>query len=175
MSNDVEFPIFQNQLYDLFGEPNPGQFASDYLRSLDFTEFAGPFAHVLDYEGNNWGHKIYACYIMEDPLRNAFRLIVQRGLASELKTYDGCWNIRHMKGGGALSVHSWGLAVDFNAVENPFGGPVNFSDEFIRCFADSGFESGSLWRTKDGMHFQICWTQDWRTNYSPRGPVVWGG
>jgi hypothetical protein len=165
-------PIFQSDLYDIFGTPNEGQFADDYLRTLDFSEFTDAFSHVLDYEGNPWGHRIYANYIMEEPLRKAFSLIVERGLASELHTYDGCFNIRRMKSGSSLSVHSWGLAVDFNAAENPFGGSVNFSDAFIRCFADAGFEAGALWRTKDGMHFQLPWTQDWQESDNPLAPVV---
>ena len=175
MVDGIEFPIFQSQLYDLFGEPNEGQWADDYLRSLDFTEFAEAFRHIQDYEGNPWRHKIYAHYIMEGPLRKAFRLLCNRGLAEELQTYDGCFNIRRMKGGRALSVHSWGLAVDFNAADNPFGGPVNFSDTFIRCFADAGFEPGALWGNPDAMHFQLPWLRDWRTHYDPRGPVVWEG
>jgi hypothetical protein len=100
-------------------------------------------------------------------------LICDRGLADELHTYDGCFNIRRMKGGNSLSVHSWGLAVDFNAAENPYGGQVTFSDEFIRCFADAGFEAGALWRTPDGMHFQLCWTQDWQSSDNPLAPGPW--
>jgi hypothetical protein len=169
----MDFPIFQSQLYDLFGQPNEGQFATSYLRRLDFSEFADAFAHVLDFEGNAWGHKIYGNYVMEDPLRRAFSLLVERGLAGELKTFDGCFNIRSMKGGRSLSVHSWAMAVDFNAAENPFGGIVSFSDAFIRCFADAGFEAGALWRRADGMHFQLAWTQDWRNSTDPLGPLSW--
>lgn len=169
----IDFPVFQSQLTDIFGEPNEGQFARDYLRTMDFSEFAAAFGHVVDYEGNAWGHRIYGNWIMEAPLRRAFGFLVERGLAGELRTYDGCFNIRKMKGGSGYSVHSWGLAVDFNAAENPFGGRVTFSPEFIRCFAEAGFESGALWRTKDGMHFQTPWTKDWRGSSNPLAPVVW--
>jgi hypothetical protein len=166
-------PIFQRELYDLFGTPNNGQFANDYLTTVDLTEFASDFAHVLDYEGNHWKHKIYCNYIMEDQLRASLNNIVNRGLAQELQTYDGCFNIRKMKASGSLSVHSWGLAVDFNAAQNPFGGIVTFSDGFIKCFADAGFEAGALWHTPDGMHFQLPWTQDWRQSDNSLAPVVW--
>jgi hypothetical protein len=170
----MDFPIFQSQLYDLFGEPSArGEFAESYLRTLDFSEYAEVFAHVKDYEGNSWGHRIYGNFALEGPLRRAFQLICDRGLADELHTYDGCFNIRRMKGGNSLSVHSWGLAVDFNAAENPYGGQVTFSDEFIRCFADAGFEAGAPWRTPDGMHFQLCWTQDWQSSDNPLAPGPW--
>jgi len=173
LKTGIDFPFFQSQLYDIFGEPNEGQFARDYLRTLDFSEFVDAFAHVLDFEGNPWRGKIYGNFALEAPLRKAFGLLVERGLAGELRTYDGCFNIRRMKGGASLSVHSWALAVDFNAAENPFGGAVSFSNEFIRCFADAGFEAGALWHTKDGMHFQLCWTQDWRGSSNPLAPIPW--
>ncbi|TRZ44515.1 M15 family peptidase [bacterium] len=169
MKTGQEFPIFQRNLYDLFGEPEEG---ADYLRTLDFGEFSYAFSHVRDYEGNAWRHKIYGHVLMADPLRKAFGLIVARGLFDELKTFDGCFNIRRMKGSGSMSIHSWGLAVDFNAAENPYGGPVNFSDDFIQCFADCGFEAGALWHTPDGMHFQLPWTQDWRKSDNPLKPVL---
>jgi hypothetical protein len=169
MTIGQDFPIFQKQLYDLFGEPVEG---ADYLVSINFGEFSYAFSHVLDFEGKAWRHKIYAHQLMAAPLRKAFGLIVDRGLFNELKTYDGCFNIRHMKGSKSMSVHSWGLAVDFNADDNPFGGPVNLSDEFIRCFADAGFEAGALWHKPDGMHFQLPWTRDWRGSDNVLAPKV---
>jgi len=170
---EMDFPIFQVQLYALFGAPDEGQFATNYLRRLDFSEFADAFSHVVDFQGNPWNLKIYGNYVLEDPLRRAFGLLVERSLAGELKTFDGCFNIRRMKAGNRLSVHSWAMAVDFNAAENPFGGIVSFSDAFIRCFADAGFEAGALWRRADGMHFQLPWTQDWRNSTDPLAPMPW--
>jgi hypothetical protein len=141
---------------------------------MDFSEFAGPFAHVNDYDGDPWRHRIYGNWIMEAPLRRALGLLVARGLARELRTYDGCVNIRRMKGGSGYSMHSWGLAVDFNAGSNPFGGPVRFSKGFIKCFAESGFEAGALWNTPDGMHFQIVFTSSkWLTSDNPLRPIPW--
>jgi hypothetical protein len=168
----IDFPFFQSQLYDIFGEPNENQFARDYLRTLDFKEFAEAFS-VLDYEGNPWKHRIYGNFAMEEPLRRAFSLIIKRGLAGELKTFDGCWNIRRMKGGNNLSVHSWGLAVDFNAATNQFGQQGDMSPDLIKCFTESGFESGSFWNTPDFMHFQLAWTQDWRKSNNSLAPIVW--
>lgn len=170
----MDFPIFQSQLYDLFGEPSErGEFAEYYLRTMDFSEFAEAFVHVSDYEGNPWSCRIYGNAYIEAPLRRAFWNIVDRGLAGELHTYDGCFNIRRMKGGRSLSVHSWGMAVDFNAATNGFGRQGDMSPEFIRCFADAGFESGALWRTPDFMHVQLCWTRDWQGSSNPLAPVPW--
>lgn len=81
-----------------------------------------------------------------------------RGLDAELKTIDGCFNIRLVRGStSAQSAHSYGLAVDMNAPENPLGGPVTFSREFLQCFKDAGFSLGADFKRVDGMHVSFCW------------------
>ena len=174
----IDFPFFQSQVQDIFGTPDEnGPFAQNYLRTLDLTEYADALGHVLDYEGNPWSHKIYCNFAMHEPLKRAFGLIVSRGLADQLKTYDGSFNIRQSKGGGMMSQHSWGIAVDFNAATNPFGPQriTDFSDDFILCFAQSGFESGSLWGHPnfDCMHFQLSFTKDWSNSDEPLKPIPW--
>jgi len=162
--------IFQRELEDRFGTPGDD---TSYLKTMDFSEFSESFAHVRDYEGNKWGLKIYGHKLMESPLCKALGLVVERGLADELKTYDGCFNIRKKKGGSGYSVHSWGMAVDFNAATNPFGGEPTFSDNFVKCFAESGFEWGGLWvpdSIRDGMHFQLPWI---RVRTGSLAPVEW--
>lgn len=168
VQGEARAPIMQNQLTALYGYPKEN---ARYLKIIDLREFAGSLGHVRDFQGNKWSCRIWGHEAMEGPLKRAFGLLVERGLAGELKTYDGCFCIRKMTSGRAYSVHSWGLAVDFNARENPYGGPVRFLDEFIRCFAGAGFESGALWRTPDGMHFQLPWTQDWKNSDNPLRPV----
>ena len=158
----VDFPFFQRDVEDIFGEPTEDGFADQYLKSIDLSRFADSFPHVKDWDGNPWNHKIYGNVVMEGPLQKAFGLIVQRGLAHELHTYDGCFNIRRAKGGNIMSMHSWGLAIDLDANRNPFqpdGDLVtSWSDAFVRCFCDAGFEWGGSWdRPKDTMHFQLPW------------------
>lgn len=169
----IDFPFYQSQVQAIFGSPEGSPFPENYLRTLDLSEYADALAHVTDYEGNAWGHKIYTNYVMHDPLRRAFGLLVGRGLAGELQTYDGSFNIRRSKGGGIMSMHSWGLAVDFNAGQNPYGAPPSFSVDFVKCFAESGFEWGGLWSTPDGMHFQIVWVRDRTGDGNPLDPVPW--
>lgn len=171
----IDFPMFQSQVLDTFGSPTGPPFPENYLRTMDFTEFATPFAHVRDFMGDPWDCRIYGNYVLEDPLRATFRAIVGLGLAQELQTFDGCFNIRKMKGGSGYSMHSWGLACDFNAGSNPFGGDSAFSDAFVLCFAQNGFEWGGLWapdNLRDGMHMQLPWI---RTRTGPLAPVAWGG
>ena len=144
--------IYQDQLTALFGQPRD---PAPYLKVLDFREFRSNFGHVLDYMGNPWSFRIYGHELLEAPLRRAMRLLVERNLSWEWQTYDGCMNIRPMKGGSKWSVHSWGLAIDLNARENPYGAEPVLSPEFVSCFTESGFTWGGIWRTPDGMHFQV--------------------
>lgn len=105
-------------------------------------------------------------------LEQAFKNLISRGLVKELKTWDGCYNFRPvrgyekkyaaaMKAGNIelaityLSIHSWGDAVDVNAFENGLGKEPKLSPAFVKCFTDAGFDWGGNYTRKDGMHFQL--------------------
>lgn len=156
---ETALPIYQKDLVAKYGYPKE---RAGYLVTIDLREFAQHFGQVKDFQGHPWSGRIYGHEALAVPLKRAFAALVAAGLAGELRTYDGCFNIRRMTSGKSYSVHSWGLALDLNAAENPYGGQVNFSDEFILCFAQAGFEAGALWSTPDGMHFQLPWTRDWQ-------------
>jgi hypothetical protein len=90
------------------------------------------------------------------PLTNAFSLIVSRNLVSQIKTWDGCFNIRRKRGASSQSLHSWGIAIDINAAWNKMGQKPTLSKELVSCFKESGFDWGGDFTTvKDGMHFQL--------------------
>ena len=89
------------------------------------------------------------------PLTQAFRNLIERGYVSELKTFDGCFNIRKQRGATSKSIHSWGLAIDVNAAWNQLGKVPTLSAGFVKCFTDAGFDWGGVWKRKDGMHFQL--------------------
>ena len=89
------------------------------------------------------------------PLTQAFTNLINRGHVHELKTWDGCFNIRKKRGLASMSLHSWGIAVDVNAAWNGLGKEPTLSAGFVKCFTDAGFEWGGVWKRKDGMHFQL--------------------
>lgn len=99
--------------------------------------------------------RLYCNIDMVKPLEKAFRNIIDRGLVDELRTFDGCFNIRKKRGCDSPSLHSWGVAIDINAAWNGFGKEPTMSPELVECFTDAGFDWGGLWAKKDGMHFQI--------------------
>lgn len=99
--------------------------------------------------------RIYCHKYLVAPLKQAFLNIIQRNLVSQLKTWDGCFQIRNKRGSLSLSIHCWGLAIDTNAAWNAFGAKPTMSKELVKCFTDAGFEWGGLWAKPDGMHFQL--------------------
>lgn len=99
--------------------------------------------------------RLYCNKDMVVPLSHAFNNLIQRGAVSELKTWDGCFNIRKKRGGSTMSLHSWGLAVDVNAFANCFGCKPKLTAKFVKCFIDAGFDWGGTWSKPDGMHFQL--------------------
>lgn len=99
--------------------------------------------------------KIYCNKDLIQPLTQAFENIQKEGISSELKTWDGCFNIRSKRGAKSMSLHSWGIAIDINASWNRFGKKPTMSKELVKCFTDAGFDWGGNWKTPDGMHFQL--------------------
>ncbi|ACT96717.1 M15 family metallopeptidase [Dyadobacter fermentans] len=100
--------------------------------------------------------KIYLNYYAIVPLEDTFRELIANGLHEEIKTWDGCFNIRKKRGSSGISTHAWGIAVDLNANWNPFRGKVTWSPEFLAAWRQNGWICGADWseRSKDGMHFQ---------------------
>jgi len=99
--------------------------------------------------------RLYCNKLMIQPLTTAFSNLISRNVVQELKTWDGCFNIRKKRGLASMSLHSWGLAIDVNAAWNGLGMESKLSPEFVKCFTDAGFHWGGQWSRKDPMHFQL--------------------
>jgi hypothetical protein len=92
-------------------------------------------------------------------LDKAFGNVIARGLLSQLKSFDGCFEIRSVRGfQGSPSCHCYALALDINAAENALGTPGSMSPELVACFTDAGFDWGGNFTTRqDPMHFSLGW------------------
>lgn len=100
--------------------------------------------------------RLYCNVDLIEPLSRAFGNIIERCLIEQVKTWDGCFNIRPIRGGRSWSLHSWAIAVDINAFENGLGQTPKMSKELVKCFTDAGFDWGGYWKNRpDGMHFQL--------------------
>ncbi len=99
--------------------------------------------------------RLYCNRDLVNPLTRALNALISTGHVHELKTWDGCFNIRKKRGLSSMSLHSWGIAIDVNAFENGLNQTPKLSAGFVKCFTDAGFDWGGTWKRKDGMHFQL--------------------
>lgn len=98
-------------------------------------------------------------------LEHALDEAIDAGLGSVIDPVDfqlagGCYNARLIRGGdkgGAISRHSWGIAVDFNPSTNRYGGAVVMDPRLAEIFHKWGFAWGGGWVYPDGGHFE--WTR----------------
>jgi hypothetical protein len=113
--------------------------------------------------------KLYINKLMREPLIRVFNTLVSTKLYTEIKTFDGCFNVRYQRGSKTrISRHSWGLALDFNAAWNPlvkvtnppgrsvlYAKHVTWSSQFLQVWRNEGFVCGADWKSSiDGMHFE---------------------
>lgn len=109
--------------------------------------------------------RIYCNKDLIQPLTAALCALHDSGSIQELKTWDGCFNIRTKRGLSSLSLHSWGIAIDLNSSDNALGktydqlvaaGKAPLSDGFLQCFRNSGFSCGGDWKSRpDRMHMEL--------------------
>jgi hypothetical protein len=91
-------------------------------------------------------------------LRAAMMELTERGLAYTINPgeFAGCFAGRFVFGGlvHRISHHSWGVALDINASENPSGIRPNLDRRLVNVMRDHGFTWGGDWLIPDGMHFE---------------------
>ena len=132
--------------------PNEAKFCAIYKTPDWFAK------QVINTATNAPCTKIYMNKDMIPMLDKALQLLVDRNLTAELKTMDGCFMIRQIRGSKTeMSAHSYAIAIDLNAKENPLGGPVVFSKDFLQCFKDAGFTLGAEFSRIDAQHFSLGW------------------
>lgn len=96
-------------------------------------------------------------------LENAFRTLEAIGLHTEIKTYDGCYNDRSVRGSTTTSLHAWAVAIDLNAKTNgmvpaptPEQRKGSWSDAFISVMEEAGlFFGGNFHSRADPMHWAL--------------------
>ena len=94
--------------------------------------------------------------LMWEPLIGALNQIQEEGLAHTLSKKEyyssgGCYaprRITRVNTGGALSRHTWGIAIDINTKSS-------YNPRVVSIFKQWGFAWGGTWTSPDPMHFEL--------------------
>jgi hypothetical protein len=86
--------------------------------------------------------------------------LIERGLWDHMdpSQFAGCFMARHIDWNPSrpLSMHAWGLAIDFNSRDNWLGATPQMDPRVVETFKRWGFDWGGDWRRPDGMHFELA-------------------
>ena len=118
--------------------------------------FALPLGNRVEKTGRIRCHRLVAERILA-----ALEELQDERLSGLIHTFDGCFVPRHVGWDARrpLSRHAWGMALDLNAAEFPYGSVKQQDKRLVAIFARQGFlcgrKGGGLWqRTVDPMHFE---------------------
>jgi D-alanyl-D-alanine carboxypeptidase len=147
------------------------------LRDNLNKRFGNPVKDKATFEKNNmvvWNcqqefpelpfKRMYVNHYLIPLLQSTFKSLKAADLLKEIKTFGGCWIVRPVRGyKNLLSIHSWGIAVDFNVEDNPLGwnrekcikmNLIPFTTEFLEVWRSTGWIVGYDFKRVDGMHFE---------------------
>ncbi len=112
--------------------------------------------------------RLYMNIDLKDPLYSALSELED----TDIKTWDGLFNIRPIRGKETLvaslismgklnealkymSAHSYGMAIDINAATNKLNTKGDMNPRIVETFLKYGFEWGGNFSRLDPMHFQL--------------------
>lgn len=97
------------------------------------------------------------CHVAILPqLRGAMRELLALGLEHTVRSFSGCYARRfaNRDPSQAISHHTWGVAIDLNVPQNPYGAPPNQDPGLVAVMERWGFIWGGTFALPDGMHFE---------------------
>lgn len=146
----------QESIIAKYGLPGP-QYESKYMTLWKVAEQFEWFNKVINTATGKGTEKIYINTDFRDKLIEAFASLQCNGAYKEIKTFDGCYQLRQVRGKASTSLHSWGIAIDLNAAkEKMYQDKTNWSNKFINTMLDAGIFWGGSWKSrKDSMHFAL--------------------
>lgn len=72
-----------------------------------------------------------------------------------LTSWGGSFNFRPVRGGQALSMHAYGIAVDIDPAHNALNTEGRMPDAVVKMFERRGWYWGGRFSRKDPMHFEL--------------------
>lgn len=89
------------------------------------------------------------------PLELVLDDLERAGELGLIRSFEGVWNPRLVRGGSTLSSHAYGTSIDVNAGENPLGSPpTDDQKRLAEFFEDRGWYWGDRFSRRDPMHFE---------------------
>lgn len=106
--------------------------------------------------------RIRAHKLIVDHLAQTLMACLAAGVPADRMKYGGCYCWRAERGSAtALSLHTWGIAIDLDPVENPRGKPwvddgIMLHPTIIQTFAANGWHWGNGFNVPDPQHHQFA-------------------
>lgn len=132
------------------------------------TKIALPYPHLLAWDLSKTVNS-YSCHEkVHDSLKRVLTQVhdhygIDRIRALRLDHWGGCLNVRKMRGGSRYSMHSWGIAIDYDPARNKLKWKrdrANFAkpdyDAWWRFWEEEGWVSLGRSRNYDWMHVQAA-------------------
>lgn len=124
------------------------------------TRFPLPAALPLAGHPEKMVTRVRCHHRIASPLRAALDAIYAvPGLWATINDYGGCYEWRLQRLAKKLSRHSWGIAIDLDCHDNPFGDATpQVNPDVIRIFDEYGFAWGGNFHGArvDPMHFEFA-------------------
>jgi len=154
--------------------------APSFLQGAVASRLFGSFSYIINGDGTITQDPVWVrrnivskrvpilgtvrCHRLLFPqLVRALRQIEREGLGrlidlADFRAGGGCYVPRQMLWNPhlPLSMHAWGLAIDFNVSRNPYGSRPTQDPRIVAAFDRWGFAWGGRWATPDGMHFELA-------------------
>jgi hypothetical protein len=115
---------------------------------------------LRDVPGANGG-RITVHRVIAERVRALFAEWEQAGLLSRIRSFDGSYAPRRIRGSTSISKHAYGVAFDLNAKANPLGAPAapQGAEGSLVELAPIAEQHGFFWGGKfkgrpDAMHFE---------------------
>lgn len=129
-------------------------------------DFSGSFIHRFNFSLVKFSIPCLPDFIrmhdsLFEPLLLSLNSIIDNNQTKLIKTFDGCYNVRYINHSKNYSLHSYGLAIDFNSVYCPPGNIGTINSDFAHFFIENGFNWGGNFskRFHDEMHFEIKYSK----------------
>lgn len=107
-----------------------------------------------------WVSRVRCHRLVAAELLSVYQAIHDAGLWPRLGRFGGCYEWRRQrKAAHAVSMHSWGIAVDHGSDVDPQGDPVIDTDGgVVAIFEARGWRWGGRWpgARRDAMHWDYC-------------------